>query len=140
MISADYMAEKLGLNIDDLENEIAKSLEGYTQKITDNVKDAVDKVSKEVNEEIKKRVTFKQLTGKYVKAFRIKTVYEDRYNKRNSWHVGNGQYRLTHLLEKGHALNKGGRAREYPHIKYGENLAIKRMQELGEEAIKNAGH
>lgn len=100
----------------------------------------MDKVSLEVNDEIKSRITFKQPTGKYVKAFRIKTsAYEDRYNKRNTWYVGNGQYRLTHLLENGHALRQGGRAKAYPHIKYGEELAKKRMMELGEEAVKNAG-
>jgi hypothetical protein len=125
-------------NIDDLANEITNSLQGYTQSITDNVKKGVDKVSEEVNTEIKDHVNFKQPTGKYVKAFRIKTTFEDRYNKRNTWHVTNGQYRLTHLLENGHALRQGGRTRAYPHIKYGEELAQRRMEEVAIEGIENA--
>lgn len=127
------------MTVDEFVNSLANELEGYTQDIADNVKKAVDKVSQEVNEEIKKHVKFKQPTGKYVKAFRVKKVYEDRYNKRNTWHVGNGQHRLTHLLENGHALWQGGRTEAYPHIKYGEELAKKRMEELAKEAVKNAG-
>ena len=50
----------------------------------------------------------------------------------------NGHHRLTHLLEKGHALWQGGRAKAYPHIQYGEELAKKRMEELSMEVIKNA--
>ena len=125
------------MRVDEFEAALAKELESYTIEVTDKIKDVVDKVSKEVNEEIKKRVTFKQPTRKYVKAFRIKKVYEDRYNKRNTWYVGNGQHRLTHLLENGHALVSGGRSRAYPHIKYGEELAKKRMEELSKEAIKS---
>lgn len=128
------------IDIDELSNEIINGLENYTQDITDNIKKAVDTVGNEVNEEIKKHINFKQPTGKYVKAFRVKTIFEDRYNKRNTWHVTNGQYRLTHLLENGHALRDGGRTRSYKHIKYGEELAQKRMEELAKEAIENAGH
>lgn len=128
------------VEIDGLADMISEYMTNYTQEVTDGVKKAIDEVAKETNEEIKRNISFKQHTGKYVKAFRIKTSFEDRYNKRNTWYVGNGQHRLTHLLENGHALNAGGRARAFPHIKYGEELAIKRMEELAKEAIKNAGH
>ncbi|WP_066679329.1 HK97 gp10 family phage protein [Clostridium septicum] len=125
------------MTVDEFEAILAKELESYTIEVTDKIKDVVDKVSNEANEEIKKRITFKQRTGKYVKAFRIRKAYEDRYNKRNTWYVGNGQYRLTHLLEYGHALAQGGVTKEYPHIKYGEELAKRRMEELSKEAIKS---
>lgn len=128
------------INIDELANAIAKELESYTEEVTDELKKVVDKVGKEVDQEIKSHITFKQLTGKYVKAFRVKTSYEDKFNKRNTWYVANGQHRLTHLLENGHALRDGGRSEAYPHIKYGEELAIKRMEELAKEVVQNAKH
>lgn len=128
------------VKVDELADLIAEYMGNYSQGVTDGVKKAVDIVSKETNEEIKKHITFKQPTGKYVKAFRIKKSYEDGYKKINNWYVGNGQHRLTHLLEKGHALRQGGRSKAYPHIKYGEELAQRRMEELAKEAIENAGH
>ena len=126
------------ISIDDLAAEIARELENYSQNVTDEIKKSVDVVAKEVNTEIKSRVAFKEPTGKYVKSFRIKKTYEDRYKKNSTWYVTNGQYRLTHLLENGHAIKKGGRTQAYPHIKYGEELAQKRMEELAKEAIANA--
>lgn len=125
-------------SIDDLANEIAMALENYSQNITDGIKKTVDVVANEVNKEIKNNITFKEHTEKYVKAFRTKTTFEDRYNKRRTWYVANGQHRLAHLLENGHALHQGGRTKAYPHIIYGEELAKKRMEELAKEVVKNA--
>lgn len=128
------------INIEELASEIAKGLEVYTEEVTEKIKKVIDIVGNEVNEEIKSHITFKQPTGKYVKSFKVKTSYEDRFNKRNTWYVANGQHRLTHLLEKGHALRDGGRSQAYPHIKYGDELAQKRLEELSKEVIENAGH
>jgi len=126
------------ITIDNLADEILKELENYNENITDGIKDAVDVVSQEVNEEIKSHITFEQPTGKYVKAFKVKTIYDGKYNKGNTWYVSGNQYRLTHLLEKGHAKIGGGRVKAYPHIIYGEEIAQKRMEELAKEAIEGA--
>lgn len=120
----------------DLENEIAKALSEYSQEVTDKIKNAVDIVSAEVDIEIKNKIPFTQRTGRYVKAFRIKNTYENQYAKTNVWHVADGQHRLTHLLEHGHAKLNGGRVKAYPHVQYGEDLAAKRMLELAREAVQ----
>lgn len=77
--------------------------------------------------------------NEYVKSFRVKTTEETRFNKTKTWHVANGQHRLTHLLENGHLTKRGDRTQAYPHIRYGEELALRRLPELVEEGIKNAG-
>jgi len=123
---------------DGLADLIAKYMNNYSQDVTDRIKAAVDIVAKEVNTEIKAHITFKQPTGDYVKAFRIKTSYEDKCNKGKIWYVSGGEYRLTHLLENGHAKKGGGRTDAFPHIIFGESLAQKRMEELSREAIENA--
>ncbi len=122
--------------IDNLAELISAELENYSEEVTEKVKKAVDTVAEEINEEIKSKIPFNEPTGDYVKAFRIKKSYEDKFNKRNTWYVANGQHRLTHLLEHGHAKKNGGRVKAYPHIKFGQELAVRRIQELVEEAVQ----
>ncbi len=115
---------------------IVDELSKYTDEVTGKIKEVVDIVAAEVNEEIKNKIPFTQRTGKYVKSFRIKKTYEDKFNKKKTWHVVNGEYRLSHLLEFGHAKRNRGRVQAYPHIIYGEELAKKRMDELIKGAIE----
>lgn len=130
------------IQVEELAHAIKEALEEYSQEVTDITKEAVEVVAKEVNEEIKKRVTFNRTNRKneYVKSFRIKTLEETRFNKSKVWHVANGQHRLTHLLENGHVTRNGGRSKVFPHIRFGEELALRRLPELVEEGIKNAGN
>ena len=110
---------------DDLAAAIAAALTEYTEEVTEGMKKAVDTTADEVNAEIKRHIKFQKRTGKYVKAFAVKTSFEDKRNKRK-----------THLLENGHKNRNGTRARAYPHIKYGEELAQKRLPELIEDAAQ----
>lgn len=126
--------------VDEYVEALERELKNYSEEITEGVKKSVDIVGKEVNAEIKKHITFKQHTKEYVKSFRIKKTYDKKYKRVRTWCVVNGQYRLTHLLENGHALAQGGRTKAFPHIKYGEEIAKIRMEELTKEVIRNAGH
>jgi len=129
----------MNIDIDQLASAIVDELVNYSEEITDNVKEAVNVVANECNQEIKKHIIFEQPSGDYVKAFRIKDTYQDRYGKVKTWFVSGDQYRLTHLLENGHLTRNGSRTRAFEHIKYGEALAQARMAELAEEAIEKAG-
>ncbi len=120
---------------------IERELQSYSDIVSEKIGEAVEMVAHEVNDEIKRQMTFKQRTGKYVKAFRIKKINTgSRQNHGHVWYVAAPHYRLTHLLEHGHALRNGGRTRAFPHIQYGEQLAERRMKELSEKAVKDAGN
>lgn len=129
----------MNIEIDDLAAEINKELENYTAEIYDGVNKAVDKVAKEVNDEIKSHIQFQERTGDYVKSFKLETTVDRKTRRVKTWHVKAPHYRLTHLLENGHLLANGGRSKAFPHIKYGEELARRRMVEATEEVIDNAG-
>ena len=129
------------MDVNGLAAAIERELQNYSDAVSEKIEEAVETVANEVNDEIKRRVTFRQPTGKYVKAFRIKKINTgSKHNHSRVWHVASPNYRLTHLLEHGHALRGGGRTRAFPHIKYGEDLAERRMQQLSEKAVQDAGH
>lgn len=124
---------------EDISGAIVESLKEYTEDVKDRIFAAVDKVAAEVSDEIKGHVTFKQVTGQYVKSFAKKSYKNNLYDRKYIWYVKPPHHARAHLLEKGHALKGGGRARAFPHIKYGEELAQKRLPEEIEKAIKGAG-
>jgi hypothetical protein len=128
------------MDVNRLAAAIEQELLTYSDAISEKIGEAVETVAAEVNDEIKRRVTFRQRSGKYVKTFHIKKINTgSRYNHSRVWHVKSPHYRLTHLLEHGHALRGGGRTRAFPHIIFGEQLAERRMPELTEKAVQDAG-
>jgi len=121
---------------DNLPNAIAEALAEYSEEATERVFAAVDKVTEEVAAEIEKRIPFTQRTKKYVRAFATRTSFKDKFNKRNTWYVKPPEHRKSHLLEFGHSTRGGGtRTRAFPHIKYGAELAERRLPELCEKAL-----
>lgn len=122
-------------SIDGLAAAIQDSLREYDTEVTEAVKKAIDETAEEVNEEIKAHCSFGG-SGRYKRAFALKTSFEDGQNKRVTWYVKGPHYRLTHLLEYGHAKRNGGRTRAYPHIRYGEALARENLPERFERAVK----
>lgn len=129
------MANKI--DIGDLSSTIAKELSQYTVAVAEGVKAAADETGKELLANTRADAPEKE--GKYKKAMAVKTVYEGQFEKRVRWYVKSPHYRLSHLLEKGHAKRGGGRVRAYPHIEKNEETAKKNFSERVEGVIKNGG-
>jgi hypothetical protein len=115
---------------------IISALSEYSDDVAEGTKKAVDLVTKEVMFSIKAHVSFTSRTGKYIGAFREKTSFEDKRNKRNTWYVNKPHYRLMHLLEYGHKTHKNSWTRSFPHIIYGEEIAQLHLPIYIEKVIK----
>ena len=109
-------------DIDNLASEIAKTLAAYGDNVFDEMLEVVEEVSKDTTEQLKTSGDYKDHRGKYRKGFSVKKEVKYRVAK---YTVKNKEYRLTHLLEKGHAVNGGsGRTRAFPHWAEAEEKAI----------------
>lgn len=95
-------------------------LDAYKDATEEDVKEAVQKVSKECVQELKNARPAG--SGKYHSWNEYSsgwTIMQTKRDKREhiSATVHNSKhYQLTHLLEKGHAKVNGGRTRAFPHI------------------------
>ena len=132
------MAKKI--KVSQLEKAIMNCLETYSDEVTTAAKSAVDEISDEalkiVNDHAptdKRKIKRK---GKYKRSLKTRTMYESVTEKKNVIYASGDEYRLTHLLENGHALTKGGRTAPQPHFKYGDDYINK---ELLKRTIKKIG-
>ena len=98
----------------------------YAGLATDVMKDCVTKAGNTVKSEVKANAPVR--TGQYKKGWAVKKQKETAnalelvvHNKK--------RYRLTHLLEKGHAKRGGGRVRAFPHIAPAEQAGIRELEE-----------
>lgn len=109
------------IKVDQLTKEIEKALDdfiGVTDEacdkgVTETAKDAVKALR---NAHPSGSGQYGSWDKKYNKGWKImQTKTDKRYHKSATIHNAT-DYRLTHLLEKGHAKVNGGRTRAFPHI------------------------
>lgn len=106
--------------IDNLQNAFMDALNEYKNACDSNADEAVKITAKEAAQELRKANP--PGSGKYRswKAYNkgwtvTQTKTDKRYHRSATVH-NKDHYQLTHLLEKGHALVQGGRAKAFPHI------------------------
>lgn len=130
------MGDKL-VNIDQLNEAIINSLEDYNREVVDGVK----KVTKQAMNQLVKDSKATAPVGKRSKHYRdnitSKTLSESDFGLSKLWYVKGSDYRLTHLLNNGHALRDGGR---YPGTNFlgkaVDKVVPDFMKEI-EEVLKN---
>jgi len=122
------------IKIDQLAAEIAKELAKYSQEVVEMVNVSSEKVGKEAVKQL--RQTSPKKTGKYAKSWTMTTEKEFGQPHRRIIHAKAPHYRLTHLLEHGHAKVGGGRVEGIPHIRPAEEEVIREFTREVEEAIK----
>lgn len=121
----------MAIKIGNMAKEIMKQLGEYSIEVGLQV----DKVSREVAEDTAKLLnqTSPVRTGEYARSWTSDKGVMKRNKTSYVVHAENKQYRLTHLLEKGHQLKRGGRSigtvRAHEHIAPAEAVAITKLQE-----------
>lgn len=122
------------ISIDNLASEIMKCMADYSDEVAERTKIAVDRTVEGSLEEVKSHTEFNDISGDYREALGTDVAYEDRFNKRVAVHARGNQCHLTHLLEYGHDFpkehfpNAKGRARAFPHFKFGKKYAEENLE------------
>lgn len=134
------MAKKI--QIDDLSKEITSIMKEFANA-TD---ESVDKAVKETAKDAVKKLRNANPPGSgeygswkdYNSSWKVmQTKTDKRYHRVATIH-NEKHYRLTHLLEKGHALVNGGRTRAFPHIQQVDEQAQKDLIDNIKKGIENA--
>ena len=115
-------------DINSLANEITRALRQYTNEVQEEVNEAAEEVATDAVDKLKQ--SSPERTGRYAKSW-TKTKKGDKWIVHNKKH-----YRLTHLLEKGHAKVNGGRVGAKVHIAPVEHNAINDFIERVERAVE----
>lgn len=121
----------------ELDKAVKDILAEYGDNVTEGVKAAVKRVAKIANKETKAGSNVK--TGAYKKGWAVKEEAIDRLQTTAIVH-NRTRYQLAHLLEKGHALRRGGRTygsvKAFPHIEKAEKNAIMNLEKAVEQIAK----
>lgn len=121
------------VNMDSLADEILKGLTEYTSIATDTMKSAVKDSAKAICSDIKANAP--KDTGSYSKSWKVKKQSETPTSV--SFVIHSTQYRLTHLLENGHAKVNGGRVSARPHIAPAEKKGAERLEKTIRKELQN---
>lgn len=115
--------------LNQLHNEIMRHLERYSQSVQDEIEVASKEEAQALVKELK--ADSPKMTGSYKKGWRLKKTGKNKYTVYNKT-----DYRLTHLLEHGHAKRNGGRVEAKVHIRPAEERAVNNFIDRVEGAIR----
>ena len=126
----------MGIRIkpEQLADTVKKELDDLQKDTIDIVKEAVQDAADIAVRDLK--ATSPRNTGKYAKSWTQKKVKETSSEKEIVVHVRE-HYRLTHLLEFGHAKRGGGRVAPRVHIKPVEEKVSEKLENDIRRGISN---
>lgn len=106
------------VTVDQLAGAIMKELDAFVGHTEETCEKAVVSTAEEAVQKLRSaHPAGSERYGSWKDYNRSWTIQKDIKKARKSAIVHNKEhYRLTHLLEKGHALRQGGRTKAFPHI------------------------
>jgi hypothetical protein len=131
------MANGISISIDHLASEIAEALATYTEDVIEQIDASSERIGKEAIKRLKQTSPRSPGGGDYAKSWKMTSINYYGEPSKRIIHVKAPHYRLTHLLEKGHAKVGGGRVEAKPHIRPAEQEVIQQFTREVEEAIRD---
>jgi hypothetical protein len=128
---------ELKIGAQDFSKAVENTLKEYGLSVTLRMNEAVEKVGNNAADLLKDTSPKRKGGGKYAKSW-VCTKTSDSPLETTVIVHNKKHYRLTHLLENGHATRNGGRTKAQPHIKPAEEQAISEFIKAAKEAIDGA--
>lgn len=123
------------INVDELSETINQELDNYNRDVVDGIKkqakESMDKLVKVTKETAPKR------RPRYYKHITSKQTKNDRFGTEYTWYVKGNEYRLSHLLENGHATRNGGRVQGTHFIKKASDPILEEYEKTVEDILKD---
>ena len=129
------MSKSIG--IDQLSDAINKELTLYHENIIAKIKTETKKSMTQLVKETKATAPVGHRQKHYRDSITSKKLEENDKMLKMAWYVKGSDYRLSHLLEKGHALRNGGRTRGTHFIQNASDPILEAYEKAIEEVIKN---
>lgn len=111
--------------MESIETQLARILNDYTEEVQEVTELTAEEIGQEGVDRLK--TTSPRKRGQYRRNWRLKRETSGKGSAFIMYNTGKTAS-LTHLLEKGHALKQGGRARAIPHIGPVEKWAVKEYE------------
>ena len=125
------------ITIDQLGEAISKELTLYSQNVIDGIKKEAKNSMSQLVKETKATAPVGNRQKHYRDSITSKKTSENSREVNYTWYVKGSDYRLSHLLEDGHALRDGGRFEGTHFIQKATDPIIEQYIKAVEEVIKN---
>ena len=125
------------ISIDRLTEAVQTELSIYGQNVIDGIKIKAKQSMDQLVKDTKATAPVGTRKKHYRDSIKGKKTGEDDRSVSYTWYVDGPDYRLSHLLENGHALRDGGRVEGTHFIKNASDPILEQYIKAVEEVIKN---
>lgn len=127
----------MSVSVDQLSEAINRELTLYGKNVIDGVKKEAKKSMDQLVKDTKATAPVGNRKKHYRDSIKSKKVSENDRSVTYQWYVTGSDYRLSHLLENGHALRNGGRVAGTHFIKNASDPILQAYLNAVEEVIRN---
>lgn len=124
------------VSVDGLADVITQQLTIYGKTVKEGINEVAKKSIMQLVKDTKATAPVGNRKKHYRDSIKSKSYHTTRSDK-YVWYVDGPDYRLSHLLENGHALRNGGRVEGTHFIKNASDPILEQYIKAVEEVIKN---
>lgn len=134
------MAKKKLIIGSDLASELTKDLSMYSEDVSSKIRKSTKKATAGLVQTTKETAPVgRRRAFHYFEDITSRSLESSKLRERRQWYVEDPNYRLSHLLDKGHEVRGGRRHPGTKFIEKAEDETRRRHTKEVEEIIKN-GH